>query len=92
MKKHFQLLFISLWLSLVFVVTASAFQMDEYSPLTKIELGKPFPIKVVALWSNKSAVNVMLKEIVRNQYMVTLYGSRFADKMSPELIWATNRK
>jgi hypothetical protein len=48
--------------------------------------------KVMTLWSNANAVKTLLEEIKKKEYEVTLYGKRFADKTSPELIWASNRK
>jgi hypothetical protein len=46
--------------------------------------------KVIALWSDPTTVKSFLEEIIKQRFEVTLYGKRFADKMSPELIWATS--
>jgi hypothetical protein len=45
--------------------------------------------QVIALWSDASKLKSFLEEIIKQQYQVSLYGKRFADKISPELIWAT---
>lgn len=44
--------------------------------------------KVIALWSDPKTVKSFLDEIITQKYQVTLFGKRFADKVSPELIWA----
>jgi hypothetical protein len=48
--------------------------------------------QVISLWSNADAVKKIFDDIIKQNYRVSLYGRRFADKLSPEIIWATNGK
>jgi hypothetical protein len=45
--------------------------------------------RIIALWSEAKTIKEFLEEIIKGRYKVSLYGKRFADKISPELIWAT---
>lgn len=48
--------------------------------------------KVLALGSNANNVKALLEESKEKRFEVRLYGQRFANKVSPELIWASSRK
>ncbi|MEW6127363.1 MAG: hypothetical protein AB1757_10010 [Acidobacteriota bacterium] len=45
--------------------------------------------KILALWSDKETVKTWLEEIIKQRYTVSLFGKRFADNLSPELIWVS---
>jgi hypothetical protein len=48
--------------------------------------------QVFSLWSNAEVMKKTIEDIINRKFSVTLFGRRFADKVSPELIWAQNRR
>ncbi len=62
---------------------------DEWYGSAHLVLDTDDGRKVIALWSDANTVKSFLEEIIKGRYKVSLYGKRFADKISPELIWAT---
>lgn len=48
--------------------------------------------QVYSLWSNPEVMKKTFEEVINRKFTVTLFGRRFADKLSPELIWAQNRR
>lgn len=65
---------------------------DEWYGSTTLVLDSENGRKVIGLWANPDVVKQMLQEIIKEKFTVTLYGQRFADKTSPELIWASTGK
>jgi hypothetical protein len=64
---------------------------DEWYGSTTLVIDDVEGRKVIGLWANADVVKQMLQEIIKQKFTVTLYGQRFADKTSPELIWASTR-
>jgi hypothetical protein len=65
---------------------------DEWYGSTTLVIDTEEGRNVIGLWANADAVKQMLQEIIQQKFTVTLYGQRFADKVSPELIWASKSK
>src|ERR1041385_1927272 len=56
MRLLSRILFAAILLGLFFAAEASAFQMDDYIPLTRAELGKPFPIHHVGPYDQRNLI------------------------------------
>jgi hypothetical protein len=48
--------------------------------------------KVYSLGVTPDIMKKIIEDIINRKFSVTLFGRRFADKLSPELIWAQNRR